>query len=326
MKKYINGGKTMQFDVISIGAALIDMVAHVERHPGEDDEVFVSDLKLFSGGAAANTAVACAKLGLKTAFAGKIGWNDTFSKRILDDFKESKVNIEFIKYSQEVGTGSAYIALGKAGDRRIYAHSGAANLLSASDMVEKELITSKILYLSSLKNIEPFIAAATIGKKRSIPVILNPGMLIIEQGFTNIKKLLEKIDILIFSFREFKTLLQAEIQEFTESELKSQVEPLLSLGIRNVIITMGEKGACVINHAMVKLIPAFKVAKVVDTTGAGDAFSAGFIYYFCKEPNFSFDFILKCVTLGNLVASKCIQEVGARNGLPFERDLDLSEL
>ena len=56
------------FDVICIGAALVDLLAQIERHPLEDDEVFVSDLKLFSGGAAANTAYACAKLGLKTAF------------------------------------------------------------------------------------------------------------------------------------------------------------------------------------------------------------------------------------------------------------------
>ena len=61
-------------DVICLGAALVDMVAQVKRHPIEDDEVFVSDLKLLSGGAAANTAYACAKLGLKTAFIGKLGY------------------------------------------------------------------------------------------------------------------------------------------------------------------------------------------------------------------------------------------------------------
>ncbi|HEC41154.1 MAG TPA: carbohydrate kinase family protein, partial [bacterium] len=54
------------------------MVAEVERHPLEDDEVYVSDLKLFSGGAAANTAYACGKLGLKSIFIGKLGNNDTF--------------------------------------------------------------------------------------------------------------------------------------------------------------------------------------------------------------------------------------------------------
>ena len=90
---------TSTFDVICIGAALVDMVAQVERHPVEDDEVFVSELKLFSGGAAANTAYACAKLKLKTAFIGKLGRDDTFGTKIINDFTEAAVNTELVKYS-----------------------------------------------------------------------------------------------------------------------------------------------------------------------------------------------------------------------------------
>ena len=77
------------FDVICIGAALVDMIAQVERHPEDDDEVFVSDLKIFSGGAAANTAYACAKLGLQTVFIGKLGKNDTMGTKIIKDFNEA---------------------------------------------------------------------------------------------------------------------------------------------------------------------------------------------------------------------------------------------
>ncbi len=98
---------TSAFDVICIGAALVDMVAQVARHPVEDDEVFVSDLKLFSGGAAANTAYACAKLKLKTAFIGKLGQDDTFGTKIINDFTEAAVNTELVKYSNEYKTGSA---------------------------------------------------------------------------------------------------------------------------------------------------------------------------------------------------------------------------
>ena len=130
---------TMIFDVICIGAALVDMVAHVERHPEEDDEVFVSKLELLSGGAAANTAYACAKLALNTAFIGKIGRNDTFGAKIIKDFNEVHVNTDLLRYSDDYYTGSAYVALNKEGDRRIYAHSGAANYLSKEDISENEL-------------------------------------------------------------------------------------------------------------------------------------------------------------------------------------------
>lgn len=100
------------------------MVARVERFPEEDDEVFVSNLTLFSGGAAANTAYACAKLGLKTAFIGKLGRNDIFGTKIQNDFNEGKVETDFLKFSDEFNTGSAYVALIKEGERRIYAEWG----------------------------------------------------------------------------------------------------------------------------------------------------------------------------------------------------------
>ncbi|MFW9952499.1 MAG: carbohydrate kinase family protein, partial [Candidatus Thorarchaeota archaeon] len=127
------------FDVICIGAALIDLIAQVERHPSDDDEVFVSNLTLLSGGAAANTACACGKLGLSTAFIGKLGQNDIFTNKIMSDFNDVSVETKFIKYSNIYPTGSAYVALDKKGDRRIYAHSGAANYLSNNDLLEEEI-------------------------------------------------------------------------------------------------------------------------------------------------------------------------------------------
>ena len=111
------------------------MVARVERYPENDDEVFVSNLTLFSGGAAANTAYTCAKLGLKTAFIGKLGRNDVFGSKIQNDFNEVKVDTQFLKYSDEFNTGSAYVALSNERERRIYAYSGAANYLSKADII-----------------------------------------------------------------------------------------------------------------------------------------------------------------------------------------------
>jgi len=304
------------FDVICIGAALVDMVARVERHPIEDDEVFVSDLNLMSGGAAANTAYACAMLGLNTAFIGKIGFNDTFGTKIISDFNNVKVATKLMKYSKENGTGSAYVALNKEGDRRIYAHSGAANYLSKEDINEEEIILAKVLFLSSLRNFEPFIKAAKIGKSHDIPVIMNPGMLIIDQGIENIKILLEKVDILILSQREFMTLMKIKDTELNIEANQIKMNELFKYGIKIIIITMGKKGAALITQFQSELIPAIKVDAVIDTTGAGDAFSAGFIYGFVQNLNYRFEDIKNNVELGNFVAGNCIQELGARNGIP----------
>ena len=224
-----------RFDVICIGAALVDMVAKVERHPVEDDEVFVSDLTLLSGGAAANTAFACAKLGLNSAFIGKLGPHDEFGGKIIEDFKEVSLDTSLIKYSDDYGTGSAYVALNPKGDRRIYAHSGAANYLFKEDIVPNEIKQARVIFLSSLKNIDPFIEAAKIAQEQEIPVILNPGMLIIDQGLENIKVLLEKLDILILSQREYVTLLSIQEGVLDDKLIQKTSNALLNLDIKFII-------------------------------------------------------------------------------------------
>ncbi|MHA2048004.1 MAG: carbohydrate kinase family protein [Promethearchaeota archaeon] len=314
---------TKIFDIICIGAALVDMVAQVERHPEEDDEVFVSNLTLLSGGAAANTAYACAKIGLKTAFIGKLGKGDVFGSTILSDFNAVNVITDLIKYSEEYGTGSAFVALNAKGDRRIYAHSGAANYLSGEDILENDLTSTKAIFLSSLQNLEPFVKAAKIGGSKNIPIILNPGMLIIEQGLINIRHLLKTTDILIMSKREFQLLLNCKIKSSALNLLKEKATTLLSLGIKILIITMGKEGALIISSEKVELAPPIKRSNVVDTTGAGDAFSAGFIYGFVQNLSYKFEDIKYNVRMGNLIAGKCIEKMGARNGIPLVTDLKI---
>ncbi len=311
---------TEKFDVICSGAALVDMVAKVERHPLDDDEVFVSDLTLLSGGAAANTAYACGKLGLVSAFLGKLGENDVFGSKIIEDFNEVNVSTALLKYSKQYGTGSAYVALNNEGDRRIYAHSGAANYLSKEDVIEQEILATNVIFLSSLKNLEPFIEAANIGRKNNITVILNPGMLIIDQGLGNLKDLLGKIDIFILSQREFSTLLNIQ-EKLKEKTIVENAKTLLELGIKVLIVTRGERGAFLLTDQASELIPSAKVSQVIDTTGAGDAFSAGFIYGFVKNLCYAFEDLKQNVKIGNFVAGKCIQKLGARNGIPTSEEV-----
>jgi ribokinase len=314
---------TKTFDVICIGAALVDMIAQVERHPEDDDEVFVSNLKLLSGGAAANTAYACAKLGLNTAFVGKLGRDDTFGSKIINDFNEVKVITDLIKYTDKFETGSAYVALNQKGERRIYAHSGAANYLLEEDIRENELALTKIIFLSSLKNIDPFLRAAEIGKKIKIPVILNPGMLIIEQGLNTIRNLLEKVDILILSQREFQSLFNFKEKNFDSDTINQKTRFLFSLGIKTIVITRGSKGASVSVPNNLELVPPITIKKVIDTTGAGDAFSAGFIYGFIQNPSNKFEDLKNNVKMGNFIAGKCIEKLGARNGIPAREEIDV---
>jgi len=309
------------FDVICIGAALVDFIAQVERHPSDDDKVFVSNLTLLSGGAAANTAYACGKIGLITAFIGKLGQDDIFANKIISDFNEVSVETKLIKYSNRYTTGSAYVALDQKGERRIYAHSGAANYLSKNDLLEEEIASTKLIYLSSLRNIEPLLEAAKIGKNRNIPVILNPGMLIIDQGFNDIKNLLENIDILILSQREFKTLFHFKEIYLSEDLIKENSASLFALGIKTIIVTLDKKGAFLLTTKHNELIPPLKLERVIDTTGAGDAFSAGFIFGLVQKLSLKFEHLRNDIKIGNFIAGQCIQKLGARNGIPGRKEV-----
>lgn len=304
------------FDVICIGAALIDVIANVERFPIEDDEVFVSSLQLLSGGAAANTAYICAKLGLRVAFIGKLGSVDEFGKKIINDFDKVSLDTSLIRYSREFNTGLAYVVLKENGERRIYAYSGAADNISSDDINDKEIVNSNIIFLSSLKNLEPFKKAARIAKFNNIPVILNPGMLIIDQGFNNIKTLLKNVDILILSKREFHCLLNIRDNKINKQKIVNKGKQIFKLGVKLVIITMGKEGAMIINSIKSVLVKTIEVSQVVDTRGAGDAFSTGFIYGFSHNFSFKFEDIIRNVKIGNFIAGNCIQELGAKNGIP----------
>jgi ribokinase len=92
---------------------------------------------------------------------------------------------------------------------------------------------------------------------------------------------------------------------------------LLGKGVEIVAVKLGEEGCYVTNGYEEHQIEAFK-GDVVDTTGAGDAFNAGFIYGLLKNKN-----LLECGRIGNFVASKCIMKMGARTGLPYQKELQL---
>lgn len=289
-------------DVISVGAALIDMVAMVERFPQTDDEVYVPELTIGSGGSAANFAVACSRLGLKTGFIGKIG-DDFLGDQLIRDFEREGVDIQGVVRTSKIHTGMVYIPVDPDGNRRMFAFSGAANILTPEDLEDSYINSTRLLYVASLKNIPVLESAAELAKRKGILVSLNPGALIAEQGFENTRKLLSTTDIYISSMNEVDRLLDVR-------EPKEAIEKLLQSGITKVAITLGSEGCIVGDNQEVHSVPNFKV-EAVDTTGAGDAFTAGFISGLLRNHNLE-----QCGKMGNASAALCITKVGARNGLP----------
>ncbi|MFX1449904.1 MAG: carbohydrate kinase family protein [Promethearchaeota archaeon] len=297
----------MKIDVTAIGAALVDLVAVVERFPEIDDEVYVPQLQTKCGGSAANFSVACARLGLKSAFIGKLG-SDAFGDRLIQDFKNENVNTDGIVFTDKIGTGICYAAVSGA-ERKLYAFSGAANILQPKE-IRKEIITSsRLIHLASLKNIEPLEKAAEIAKELQIQVSLNPGALIADQGLKKIQRLISLTDIYISPQDELIKLMEVD-------SLQDALKTLFNIGPKIAAITLGSKGSLIADKKKEYKIPPYDV-KPLDTTGAGDAFSAGFITGILNNQKLEI-----CGKMGNAVAAIKIQHIGAREGLPTKDRLD----
>ncbi|MDD1777747.1 MAG: carbohydrate kinase family protein [Candidatus Helarchaeota archaeon] len=290
--------------MLAIGAALIDMVALIEKFPKVDQEVFVPRLEMMGGGSAANFAVACARMGLKTGFVGKLG-RDAFGERLIQDFKKDNVETEKIVFSSDSPTGMCYAAVDKSGNRILYAFSGAANELQPGDLDGEYLKSFQAIYLANLKNLDPLTKAAELVQGTKTRVCLNPGSLIVDQGLKACENLLKLTQIFIGSQGEVKQLFQT-------ANLLRGLERLLNY-VEIAAVTQGAQGSLIATKDFQIKIPAEKV-KVIDTTGAGDAFSAGFMYGLLRT-NFDPSKVELCGKLGNSVAVSKIQAVGARGGL-----------
>ncbi|WEU40321.1 MAG: carbohydrate kinase family protein [Candidatus Odinarchaeum yellowstonii] len=298
----------MRLDLISVGASLIDLVALVNRFPDSDDEIYIPDLRIEYGGSAANTAVACSRLGLKVAFLGKIGL-DYFGDLILKKFMEEKVDTSLILRTPETPTGLCFIAVDSTGDRRMFAYSGAANKLSVSELNISKLLETRLLYMASLENTGFLAELSKKVREQGLKTALNPGALIANQGLLKAKPIIENTDIYISSYSEAVKILRVEGLD----EIK---ENLFKLGVSTIAITLGSKGCMVANQRETYMIPAIKVA-VKDTTGAGDAFTAGFLTGLLNDRS-----LVEAGFMGVCAAALKIQHIGARGGLPSREELE----
>lgn len=298
----------MKFDLISVGASLIDLVALVNRFPESDDEIYIPDLRIEYGGSAANTAVACSRLGLKVAFLGKIGL-DYFGDLILKKFAEEKVDTSLILRTSATPTGLCFIAVDAAGDRRMFAFSGAANQLSISELNINSLLESRLIYMASLENTVFLAEFSKKIREHGLKTALNPGALIANQGLEKAKPIIENTDIYISSYNEAVKILRVE-------GLDNIKKVLFKQGVSKIAITLGSEGCMVADQSETYMIPAVKV-NVKDTTGAGDAFTAGFLTgLLTSKP------LLEAGFMGVSAAALKIQHIGARGGLPSLQELE----
>jgi ribokinase len=297
----------MRFDVVGFGALNLDKLFNVNLIAKKEEEGFITGFKEFGGGSAANTTVGLARLELKTGFIGKVA-NDREGKQLITEFIREKVDVNGIKVTKSGRSGTVMGYIDPHGDRALYVDPGVNDQLDINDVDLEYMYDTKFLHLSSFVGDKPFkTQKQVITKLLDVKVSFDPGALYSRKGFSTIKPILKR------SFALFPN--KKEVKLLTGLGYKEGTQKLLSIGAEIVAVKLGKRG-CYINDGKESyLIDAYKV-DAVDTTGAGDAFCAGFIYGLIKG-NDLFD----CGKLGNFVASRCVSAMGARTGLPHLGDL-----
>lgn len=312
-------------DVIGLGALNFDVLYLVERIARGGEEVGVIDVKSAAGGSAANTTVGLARLGLSVGFIGVVG-NDSEGEFILEEFRKEHVDTSRIKV-EEGHTGRAMSFVDAEGERALYILPGVNDALHLEDLDIEYVNDAKILHTSSFVSREQLEMQKALARVMKARLSFSPGMLSFKFGLDDILEIVERSDFLFLSFEELKALVKGrlDIKQDSGQSIKSKKKTLaeegaaflVDLGADVVSVTLGKLGCYVADGEKRHFVKAYPVENVVDTTGAGDAFVAGFLYGVLSGRRLE-----DCGRLGNIAAAFCIREYGCRKGLPSREQLE----
>ncbi len=302
----------MSLDVVGFGALNVDKLYHVNRIAKEDEEAYIKYLTQSCGGSAANTMVGLSRLGLKTGYIGKVS-NDHGGNLILENLKKEGINTDGIIIA-EGRSGSVMGFVDADGQRALYVDPGVNDLFKPEEIKIEYFKDIKILHLTSFVG-ESIKAQESLLEElpSTVKVSFDPGRIYAEKGIKYIKKILQRTNLLLINEEELKLLTGEECN-------RNSIESLLSYDIDVIVVKRGSKGCYVTNKEESYSLGAFPV-KCIDTTGAGDAFNAGFIYGLLKAKN-----LHDSSLIGNYVAACCVEYIGATAGLPDSQKLKKNNL
>ena len=299
-----------KFDVIGFGALNVDKLFKVNRIAAADEESFVNDYSEACGGSAANTVVGLARLGCKVGFIGKVS-GDEKGALLLADFEREGVDTSGIIRVKQGSSGSVMGFVDKQGARALYIDSGVNDTIAFEEIRGKYVSQARFLHLTSFVGEKSFDSQKKLLESLpDVKVSFDPGALYAKKGFVQLEPIIKKTHVLMPNAVELELITG-------ETDYCKGADFLVGRGVKIVAVKLGAKGCYVTDGHERHMIQAFKV-ETVDTTGAGDAFCAGFLYGLLKEKN-----LYDCGRLGNFVASKCVMKMGARAGLPHAEDLKL---
>lgn len=289
--------------ILVIGSLNLDIVVNVEHMPEVGETILCSHMDMIPGGKGANQACAAAKLGAETTILGVVG-KDMYADKQLESLREAGVDITRILKRDKISTGLALITVNAEGDNSIVVISGANETVSKDyinqniDIIEK----SDIVILQLEIPIDTVVYAAKKAKELGKIVILDPAPV----PKADIKEIYQYVDVIKPNETELGMLVGTE-----QNDIGKKTEILRKFGIKDVVVTLGGKGVYVNSEEEGILeIPALKV-KAIDTTAAGDAFTAALAIMLAKGAS-----VREAVEFANKVSAVVVTRKGAQTSIP----------
>ncbi len=313
-----------KYDVLGIGNAIFDVFAHTDDGFLAQHEMTKGGMALIdearalaiynamgpatemSGGSAANTIVGVASLGARAAYVGKTK-ADQIGKLYTHDIRAAGVAFDTAAAQQGPATGCSYILVTPDGERTMNTYLGAAQDLSPADIDEDAIAASAIVYLEGYlwdpaNAKEAFVKASKIAHnaKRRVALTLSDAFCVgrYRAEFLDLMRN-GTVDLVFANEGELTSLYETTDFDAALNQLRKDV----ALGV----VTRSEKGCVIADQNGVTSVPAFPIDKLVDTTGAGDLFAAGFLVGLVREAGHE-----NAGKLGAMAAAEVIQHIGAR--------------
>jgi ribokinase len=299
-----------RFDAVGFGGLNVDKLFKVNKIAKAEEESFIKDCEEACGGSAANTIVGLARLGCKVGFVGKVA-GDREGKMLVEDFRREGVDTKGIIHSKHGRSGTVMGFVDEKGERALYVDPGVNDTIELNEINLEYAFQTRFLHLTSFVGEKSFQTQKRLieALPRSVKLSLDPGELYARKGAV-LESIIKKAFVLMPNLNELELLTKT-------ADYRKGAEVLLKKGVEIVAVKLGSKGCYVTDGKENHSVEPFKV-KVVDTTGAGDAFCAGFLYGLISGKS-----LYDCGRIGNFVASRCIMKMGARSGLPYLKDLKL---
>lgn len=294
--------------VYVLGAAAMDTVARVRAFPKTDDIVSAEEVLHIPGGSAANVAVALGRLGAGVSFLGTVG-ADADGDAIAAAFEDEHVDARHLLRIPDGRTAGTFIAVDATGERIMFSLGGDAVYTTVSQLDGIDFDVDALYIAEAFSSVGE--AAATRVHENGGRVFFAPGGVMCGYGFNELKPLIRICDTMLVSLPELQRLTG-------RSDIRDGADTLFSAGASGLVVTQGARGAGFYTQRGFVFAPSVPAA-VVDTTGAGDAFAAAYLFSELRgdPPKTRLSFANRC-------AAFAVSHIGARTS-PHRNEIDWEE-